>query len=92
MSYTERFVANANRLAGAVADRVVNVGGLAENMVERAGADELGKLKNLSFSVAVCVLLVSEISFGDSVPGPPDSKDRGGRKGVEVDDWPFDEV
>ena len=71
-------------MAGAVADRVVNVGGLGENMVERAGAEEFGRLKNLSFSVAVCVLLASEISFGDSVPGPPDSKERGGKKGVEA--------
>ena len=47
MSYTERLVANASRLAGVVADRCVNVGGFDWNIVERAGADELGWLNSV---------------------------------------------
>ncbi len=71
-------LAKARRFEGVVADRCVNIGGLAENIVDSAGADELGWL-NRVFSGTGVLVLPSE-DLGDSERGLVVSKDNGGRK------------
>lgn len=84
MSYTERFWAKARRFVeGVVADRCVSVGAFAVNIVERAGAEEFGWLKNVFSGDGDRNVLVSE-SLGDSTESPLDSNERGGRNEEEV--------
>ncbi len=83
VSYTDKFAANARRFEGAVAERCVSVGGLAENMVDSAGADEFGWLNSGAFSAVAGELACAtgaDSCLGDSIVKPFASKDSGGRK------------
>jgi hypothetical protein len=88
VSYTDRLLAKASRFAGAVADRCVKVGARFVDIVDRAGAEELGRL-NMGFSGGCgCRLFViwsgewrGEPS-GDSMV-TEGSKDSGGSEGTE---------
>lgn len=73
-------MANASRLEGAVADRVVSVGGLVEYMVDKAGADELGWVK-MVFSGDGARTVAKSGSLGVSGDDPLVSNDRGGSIG-----------
>jgi len=82
-----RFVANAKRLAGVVAERCVSVGGLAI-IVDRAGSEafRFGWLKIDDRSGTGSGVLECEPDSGESgVEG--DSKDSGGRSGAPFCDW-----
>lgn len=55
----------------------MSVGGLVENLVDNAGADELGWL-NSAFSGLGDRTVPASVSLGDSTEGPLASNDRGG--------------
>lgn len=91
-----RFVANASRFAGAVAERWVKVGGLGtepESIVERAGADAFG-CWNILLAGGEMVFSFSgtagaaETGDGEAMldgegrlKESPESKDKGGNDG-----------
>ena len=87
VSYTDRFDAKARRFAGVVAERCVNIGGPAVNIVESAGADELGWLKSPRSGVgARRIEPVSLLSLvGESTDRLFESKFIGGRNVVFAD-------
>ena len=93
VSYTDRLAAKARRFEGAVAERCVSVGGLAENMVDSAGAEEFGWLKSVPFSFSFSFSEddgpdadagpAGASLVGDSKVSPFESNDNGGRKVAE---------
>ena len=92
VSYTDRLVANASRFAGVVADRCVSVVvGMLFDMVDRTGADELGRLKKGLAGGCGCKGLLrsgeccGEVSGDSSVTD--ESKDSGGRVGGVLVKW-----
>ncbi len=91
VSYTDRLAANARRFEGAVAERCDSVGGFdTGNMVDSAGADEFGWLKNEGFSFSdgggpdVLTVSVGVSVFDGESRVSFESNDSGGRKVAEL--------